>query len=336
MDSMQLLRSYREDQPELNQDDFDQLRGQLQSHLEAVPAPARPTRNVRHRLAFAAVGTAAAACLTVGVVTAGPAPQASADAARLLQSAAYTAQAETGGGASKTLVIHEEALAIDGDTKVPLSAAYLDRTVTTLQIPAGAGEWTRSRYALPTVTFFGGAAARAFEKRDTAGAPMKQDPVVERSNDGSFTVGELGGRDEDLFGSDVQQFRELPTDSAALLTQLREADLGMGAPRDEAEHVLTAASLVLDSGVADGNLQAAVFTALQQQEGLEVTAKSVNLDGRLGTAISVATNAEATEAFQLILEPGSGQYLGHRQVTLTRMGAIPAGTTLDSTAIMEQ
>ena len=99
---------------------------------------------------------------------------------------------------------------------------------------------------------------------------------------------------------------------------------------------MTAATTVLDSGVADRDLQAAVFRALQQQSGLTVTDHSADLDGRPGTAIGVPATGEKTDTFQLILDPTTGQYLGHREISLIRTGAIPAGTVLDSTAITQE
>ena len=168
--------------------------------------------------------------------------------------------------------------------------------------------------------------------RDQAGAATEADPIEERSSDGSFTVGELGGPVA-AFGSPRSSLRDLPTDPAELLKTLRTADLGAGDPGSEAEHVMEAASIVLESGVADGELQAAVFEALQQQPDLAVTDDSADLDGRDGTAIGIPAAQEKTETFQLIIDPSTGRYLGHREVALVATGVVPAGTVVDATAV---
>ena len=330
MDSMQLLRDHRADQPELAAEDLRAMRLDLERRLRS--APRRHRAAPRRGLAVGLIAAGAAACVTVGLVTASPAPRASAAAAALLQGAAATARSTAAADGPATLRMEQEAIAVNGDTVEPWSEAYLDRTVTVLTVPAGDGEWTRRTWSLPVRTVFGGEGARAFAQRDSAGSATAEHPTVETSADGSFTAGELGGP-SDVFGSDRQALRRLPTATDPLLRALRTADLGAGPAESEPEHVMEAASVVLDSGVADDRLQAAVFTALQQQPGLTVTEHRADLDGRVGTAIGVRPGQGAKTSFQLILDPTTGRYLGHREVNLVAIGAVPAGAVLDATAV---
>jgi hypothetical protein len=138
-----------------------------------------------------------------------------------------------------------------------------------------------------------------------------------------------------MFGDDPGVLRALPRDPATLLDALRKADLGVD-DGGRAAHVLQAASVVLNSGVADGALQAAVFQALRLQPGLVVVDRSADVDGRTAVAIGEAKPSWKYEADELLLDPTTGAYLGDRTVALLDQGVIPAGAVLSSTTITQR
>jgi hypothetical protein len=208
--------------------------------------------------------------------------------------------------------------------------------VIELQVPTDGGEWVRSTYRLSPATFYGGAEAKAFARREQAseGDYTAAHPLVERSADGDFTVGELGGGSGG-FGADRTSLLALPHDPAALLAVLRTADVGTG-ERSQADRVLQAASIVLNSGVAGAALQAAVFQALEHQPGLAVLGRAADATGRHGAAIGAVPSGSKYDAEQLILDPDTGAYLGDRTVAQADQGVVPAGTVVASTSVAQR
>lgn len=330
MDAMQLLRSYRDDAPEVDGARLDAVRARLEQRMTAGPATVRraPVRPIL----LGALGAVAATAVVVTLVTAGPAPQASAEAARILDTAASSARGQVTSGGHRTIVLRSEGLSeqVDGDGDVV--AAYNTRTVATVEVPLDGGTWVRRSYPLAPDAYYGGAAARRLATHEGAysSSYSKAHPQVERSVNGTFTNGELGGGS--MFGDDPGVLRALPRDPSALLAALREADLGVE-DRGRAAHVLQAASIVLRSGVADGGLQAAVFQALRLQPGVAVADRSVDVDGRAAVAIGEARPSWKYEADELLLDPSTGAYLGDRSVALLDQGVIPAGAVVSSTTI---
>lgn len=330
MDAMPLLRSYRDDLPEPDEDRLAMVRLRLDDRIAAADDRGRRGRPVGRRLAIGALGAVAAAAVVVAVTA--PAPGASAEAARLLDGAAAGARGAAATAGFRTVVIRSEGLSERLGQDGRVVAAYGARSEATLRIPVADGEWVRTTRSLPARTFYGGAAGRALAEDEDAVDPSGG-PLVERSTDGDFTNGELGGGT--VFGDSPAALRSLPTAPDRMLEALRRADLGAGAPSGPAGHVLAAAAAVLTGGTATPEVQSAVFQALQQQPGIVVVARVTDLDGRRGIAIGVERPSRRYDVQQLILDPTSGRYLGDRQVAAIDQGVLPAGTVVSATAVVE-
>lgn len=342
MNGLTLLHRFDADLPEPDDTVLEHSRAALRSAFEEESLPRaahfaerfrRPAMITPGRGVLGVTAAAIAAVVTIGLLTAGPAPRASAEAAHLLQGAASTARAGSAPSESRTLTIHEEALGINGDTAGSVQAAYLGRRVTVLRVPAPGGTWIRTSWSLPATQVFGGAAGRAFAAREYAEEAHADDPNVERSPSGNFTVDDGAGGD---LWSDPDRLRALPRDPARLLKTLRDSDVTPIAGTGQAAKVIEAASEVLRSGAADPDLQAALFEALRLQQGITVQGLVTDLLGRNGVAIGARPAPDDPMTEQLILDPDTGRYLGERDVELTRLGVIPAGTVSDQTAVQER
>ena len=342
MDGLTLLHRFDADLPEPDDTVLEQTRTALRSAFgqESLPRQQHSASRFRlsatitpGRIVIGVAAAAVAAVVTVGLVTAGPVPRASAEAAHLLQCAASTARAGSAPSEPRTLTIHEEALGINGETAGPVEAAYLGRKVSVLRVPGPGGTWTRTSWSLPATQVFGGAAGRDFAAREYTEEAHANDPNVERSPNGNFTVDNGAGGD---LWSDPERLRALPRDPVRLLKTLQDSDVTPIAGTGQAAKVIEAASEVLRSGAADPDLQAALFEALRLQDGITVQGRVTDLLGRDGVAIGARPAPADPMTEQLILDPDTGRYLGERDVELTRLGVIPAGTVSDQTAVQER
>src|SRR4051794_844011 len=103
MDAMQLLRSYRDDAPAPDDARLRAMRARLEHRMAAVAAPRR--RPLGRPIALAALGAATTVGVVAAIVTAGPVPQASAEASRLLDAASASARGQAPTGAFRTIVL---------------------------------------------------------------------------------------------------------------------------------------------------------------------------------------------------------------------------------------
>lgn len=329
MDMIPLLRSFREDAPEVDEARLRPIRARLEDHIAASVRRPR-TRRRRSLTATALVAAAVGVAVAAAVVLVPPAPGASAEAAQLLGTAAARAGAGADGG--RTVVLLSEGLSMAQDEAGAVTAAYLARSTVTLEVPAGEGRWTRTTVPHAPRVFYGD--GRALAERE--GAFTASAPLVEHSDDGDFTVGELGGRDPRAFDADPASFARLPRDPDALLRVLQQARLGAAEQGPVAEHVLQAASEVLGSGAAGPAVQAAVFTALQRQPGVVVSDAALQVDGRQAVAVGASPARGATDRHELLLDRSTGAYLGDRDVALAPQGVVPAGALLAMTTLEQR
>lgn len=185
---------------------------------------------------------------------------------------------------------------------------YVSPEVHETFLPADRGRPVikRTTYLEPTVFFGSGGAAPAAS--DRAAQPTV---VVERDTAAPAT-------------------EPLPRDPRRLLDRLRANDNPAKQPADEFLFDQLAAILQRD-GVTAAE-RASAYRALALVPGIGVAASTVTPDGTTGTAFAfAAAGFDSTE--EIVIDPGSGRYLGERLVLNRADGAIPAGTLLESTAV---
>jgi hypothetical protein len=85
----------------------------------------------------------------------------------------------------------------------------------------------------------------------------------------------------------------------------------------------------LDTGTYPADVRAAVFQALTRLPGLEVVDRAAVLDDRTGTALGLTTNG-LTE--QIVIDPGTGEYLGSRSVQAEDAHGLKAGTVIGTSS----
>ena len=332
MDSMELLRTRSDEQPDPDAVRMTAIRRRLEQRMDAErTAPARRRASVRPGLAGLVGGCAAVIGLMAVLVTAAPVAPA-ANASEVLQRAAQRASSSTLAGAGTVVEFTSRSLdQIDADAQPGSDLASSVDRVTLLKIPVGEEAWVRKSYTT-VVRFAYGDEAQMPKSEDRA---TKDDPSFQSSKIGAF-VNNPPSRASASLGDYPATIRDLPRDPDALLKALRDAGDGPG--KGTGWQVLRAASVVLTSGVADSSLQTAVFTALQKMPDLTIVdTRTRDLDGRIGVAIGLKPGAfdpsKIYDSTQLLIDPSSGQYLGERTVSLHAYGVVPAGAELSSTAM---
>ncbi|HWM06305.1 MAG TPA: CU044_5270 family protein [Actinophytocola sp.] len=123
----------------------------------------------------------------------------------------------------------------------------------------------------------------------------------------------------------------LPRDPDELHDRLRDDTEGRGSSPDQEMLVYTAD--VLRSGLVPADLRASLYRVLARVPDVEVIERVANLDGRKGIAFGVAG---PDTRHDVIIDPGTGQFIGERQITLIDQGAIPAGTVVSFTSVSSE
>jgi hypothetical protein len=296
--------------PEMTADQRTAWRNVLMAEVTATTAP--PSR--RRGLVMSALGTAAvAAVAVVAVISAGPAPQAGPPRSQLmLNAAAQIVAADPIPGPGQYLLVRTRAeyLGADGTGN-----GYLSTELHETFLPADGSRPTIKRitYVKPTVFF--GPGGTALAARDWAAvAPYdaldQPKTVVESENPAPAP-------------------EPLPLDPGQLIERLRTHENPAQLPINDFLFEQLAELAHRPGSTAD--LRATVYRALAQVPGIDVAEKTVVLDGMTGTAFALK-DAGFDSTKQIVIDPGSGRYLGQRVVLNRADGAIPAGTLLESTA----
>jgi hypothetical protein len=121
----------------------------------------------------------------------------------------------------------------------------------------------------------------------------------------------------------------LPTDPQGMASRLR-ADATVNS-RGDAELVVYVND-VLQTGLVPARVRAVLYQALALLPDLTVTQKEANLAGRVGVAIGVDDPTYPTRD-DIIIDPGTGQYIGERTVQLRTRDGIKAGTVTEFSAV---
>jgi hypothetical protein len=124
----------------------------------------------------------------------------------------------------------------------------------------------------------------------------------------------------------------LPRDPQRLLDQLRR--YGDHPSRDW--QALAVIARVLRTGLAPGDLRAALFQAAALIPGVELIEDQANLDGRTGVAVGYDHGpALFGERFEMIFDPDTGTLIGERSVLVDRdLGPLlPIGSAIGWSAV---
>ena len=121
----------------------------------------------------------------------------------------------------------------------------------------------------------------------------------------------------------------LPRDPDALFDRLED-----DAPDNShgAAELLVYAADMLRSGQVPADLRSALYLALRQVPGLEVTEQMAALDGRVGFALGIVDPSGLFRQ-DIIIDPDTGATIGEREVFLQATDGVPAGTTRTLTSV---
>jgi hypothetical protein len=113
----------------------------------------------------------------------------------------------------------------------------------------------------------------------------------------------------------------LPRDPGELLERL-ERDAPDNA-RGDTELLVQVADLLRTQVAVPADLRSALYRALSLVDGITLTPGTVNLDGRVGTAIGIDDDVDRTE---IIIDPRTGEFIGEREVVTSEDLDVPKGT----------
>lgn len=312
---------------------------------EFVPAvrtePAH--RPSRHRLlaAAATVVLIAAGAVAAPLLWGDAAPVASAAAARNLDLAA-TGRGDPVPRSGQYLLVDGRAWSLSSATTAtgkPLSA--LVETLSQVWIPAdrsqvwvkrsgetGARSWVVGSEELARAEGDGGMLdPRAFGVREQRGACGDFPGWNGQLGDPPVRATTCADRSGSWDRPSATFLAGLPRDPEQLYRRLR-------ADARSAGDALQLAAALLRTGEAPHDLRAALFLALKQLPGLDVTDGAADLAGRVGVGLGLT---EGDLRDEIVVDPGTGAFLGEREVlTVAGTGAwegLPAGTVVNFTAV---
>jgi hypothetical protein len=120
----------------------------------------------------------------------------------------------------------------------------------------------------------------------------------------------------------------VPTGTQELYDRLRADTSGRGSDPD-LEMVVYVAD-ALRTGQVPAQVRAAMYRVLAKVPGIQITEQVANLDGRRGTAYGISA---AGARHDIIVDPGTGQFIGERQIAVDGYDDIPAGTVTEYTSV---
>ena len=291
--------------------------------------PTISTRAVSHmtgrrRIAFAAVGVAAAAALVVGSVLIPSGVDSSAEAATVLNDAAALTITTSDIVAGPGQYLKIETIAsyqIVGENSDGDKVSWLAPETSTVYKPGDPdAEWVMERRQLIPTEFFGdGAEEAAMESWEFT----QSDP---------FTNGIFRAKDAAFYGTPdpARSTDALPLDPTELYEYIRaQYNGGSNNPNEDAWVRITA---LLRTGTAPADLRSALYSAAAMVPGIEVVPGKTILNGRSGIAIG-RDEPSRNERQDIIVDEATGQLIGERIVRTERGDGAPAGTAWSSTSV---
>jgi hypothetical protein len=332
MDDTTLLQRLSSRTPEPSEVALAAAAARLDARIAAATAQPSIERHARRpqvlrRGGLIGLGIGAATCATVLLCTAGPTPTASAEVTRTLQAAAAAASTHDAVPGTTTTHVLQLVTSSSGRTQDASGGLLIDSSVavertTTLRKAADGDGWERGSSASNPVQGWGpvGDALAKQIRDDPEGGPS----VARSSSDPNFWSGPTS--------LSPAQVRAMPRDPDALVKTLGGITDPDSALEANTNRVIDAASALLGSGLADADLQAATYRALEKLPGLTVDEHGRDIDGRAGVAIG-ATVSNGLQRIDLIIDPSTGRFLGRTETNLTATGGAPAGTVEEASAV---
>lgn len=340
MDEISLLNRVRADLPERNPHDVIRGRAALLRAIDAPSAPPAP-RHPRQRWIW--VGSAVAAtCALTGVLVFGGALGApgGADpaAAAVLGSAAAAARSVTDPavGPGQYLEVRTDAVyAASGATIADSDRArqenggnlqegdatsYLESEISALWVPSDrSADWTWIQCGRHPVETFGARSETFAAENAGYDSDVRRDAPGGRVESGGY-----------LGGMDAEQLAALPRDPALLLQKIYD-DNGTAGPSRDGEALVWIADR-LRSGTIPADVRSLFYATAALIPGVTITEEQATLNGRTGTAIGRDEDASGFRQ-DIVIDPDTGAFIGERQVVLSPVADMPAGTATGSTSV---
>lgn len=290
-------------------------------------------RRRRSRWTFGAVGSVAAvtalATVIVGgnltgttdrVPVVGSHPQAATAAEVLHRAADETVRASdptVGPGQYLRVSTKRESQASFGNANE--YSALVPYTITVYRPADVSAEWTQVRTSGEPTRFFPAGSATE------AAAAWKQEGLAYPTETSRGAGGVIDGYD-----LTPAHLAEMPRDPGALYTWVSEHATG-SVSHEEAMTTLIGDDLA--TGLVPADLRSAMYEVLAEIPGTTITHDAVTLDGRTGTAIGRDEPNRDGEHSEIVIDPGTGAYLGSRTLTGSASRLWPAGTVSDSSSV---
>jgi hypothetical protein len=106
-------------------------------------------------------------------------------------------------------------------------------------------------------------------------------------------------------------YQQLPTSTAQMLTKLKQEAAPKGGTPSEILHI---ADAMLQTGLAPAAVRAAMYRALAELPGIQITDRTANLAGATGVALGIDDGSSMRE--DVIIDPNTGEYIGDRQIAI--------------------
>jgi hypothetical protein len=278
----------------------------------ASASAARSTRPSR-RSVLVGLGAVAATCTAVALLNLGGIPPEPASAAETLRAAAVAADSTDASvqGVTKHVQRFIASTLTDGGRSADGGPALIAETETLRPIRNGA-DWLSTTTAPRAVRAWGHDPQQVIDSinREATGPTSS---YLSRTTPSAFWS-----------GPDPARIRALPRDPAALLERLRQTPDEFGEARTSTDRAFLAASSILGSGLADSELQATTYRALNLLPDLRAS-RGADIDGREGVLISSPPKPGKDE-LSLIIDPSNGRFLGYAETHVTAINGAPAGT----------
>ena len=199
------------------------------------------------------------------------------------------------------------------------SFSFLNENLVEVWIPADpSGEWLQRRRETGNREWVKGTEAEA----RAAGVSIEETPWPEQRARGGHFVENAPEHGNWQF-PEPEFLARLPADPGQLYDRLRE-DSGGG------KQALAYAADALRTGLMPAADRANLLRALTRLPGLDVVDDAADLDGHQGVALGISEGGERQE---IILDPGTGEVIGEREVSDSMFAGIPRGTVVSYSSV---
>jgi hypothetical protein len=106
-------------------------------------------------------------------------------------------------------------------------------------------------------------------------------------------------------------YQSLPTSTDAMLAKLKQEAAPKGGTPGEVLHI---ADAMLQTGLAPAAARAAMYRALAELPGIQITDRTANLAGVTGVALGIDDGSSQRE--DVIIDPNTGEYIGDRDIAV--------------------